>query len=267
MCVGTRQNREFPPDDQELLQAIGSQIAVAIENARLYEEGQVKERMRSELFKKAINAQEEERRRIARELHDETSQSLTALLFAAEEAREMRSLKEVRHQMRGMHDLLQHTLDGVHKIIFDLRPSMLDHLGLVPSIRWLAKTRLEAKGVRVHFEEQGETRRLEPEVETAIFRVIQEAVANISRHSAARNVSIVYGTGRDHVYVWVEDDGIGFEQVDLSDAPDSLRGLGLLGMQERLELLGGDLDIESSPGNGTRLHIRMPVGNGRIYDA
>jgi signal transduction histidine kinase/PAS domain-containing protein len=267
MCVGTRQDREFPPDDQELLQAIGSQIAVAIENARLYEEGQVKERMRSELFKKAINAQEEERRRIARELHDETSQSLTALLFAAEEAQEMRALKEVRYRLVGMHDLLQHTLDGVHKVIFDLRPSMLDHLGLVPAIRWLAKTRLEPKGMRIHFEEQGETRRLEPEVETAIFRVIQEAVANISRHSAARNVSIVYRTGRDHVYVCVEDDGIGFEQVDLSTAPDSLRGLGLLGMQERLELLGGDLEIASSPGNGTRLHIRMPVGNGRTYNA
>jgi signal transduction histidine kinase/HAMP domain-containing protein len=267
MCVGTRQDREFAEDDQELLQAIGSQIAVAIENARLYEEGQIKERMRSKLFKKAINAQEEERRRIARELHDETSQSLTALLFAAEEACEMRNLKEVRHRLEGMRDLLQHTLDGVHKLIFDLRPSMLDHLGLVPAIRWLAKSRLEPKGVRLHFEERGGSRRLAPEVETAIFRVIQEAVSNISRHAAARNVLITYEMSGENVLVCVEDDGVGFDPLELNPSPDSLRGLGLLGMQERLELLGGDLEIHSSPGSGTRLNIRMPVGNGRAVDA
>jgi signal transduction histidine kinase len=262
MCVGTHQDRDFDLDEQALLQAIGSQIAVAIENARLYEEGQIKERMRSELFKKAINAQEEERRRIARELHDETSQSLTALLFAAEEAREMRTVKDIRHCLDGMHDLMQHTLDGVHKLIFDLRPSMLDHLGLVPAIRWLAKSRLEPKGMRVHIEEQGQNHRLAPEVETAIFRVIQEAVTNISRHSAARNVSIVYAIDREHVCICVEDDGIGFDLLELSLAPDSLRGLGLLGMQERLELLGGDLEVQSNPGGGTRLNIRMPVVNG-----
>jgi signal transduction histidine kinase/HAMP domain-containing protein len=267
MCVGTHQDRDFDLDEQALLQAIGSQIAVAIENARLYEEGQIKERMRSELFKKAINAQEEERRRIARELHDETSQSLTALLFAAEEAREMRTLKDVRHRLAGMHDLMQHTLDGVHKLIFDLRPSMLDHLGLVPAIRWLAKSRLEPKGMRVHFEEQGQNHRLAPEVETAIFRVIQEAVTNISRHSAARNVSIVYAIDRENVCVCVEDDGIGFDLLQLNLAPDSLRGLGLLGMQERLELLGGVLEVQSNPGGGTRLNIRMPVVNGSKPDA
>jgi signal transduction histidine kinase/PAS domain-containing protein len=263
MCVGTRQDRDFDVDEQELLKAIGSQIAVAIENARLYEEGQIKERMRGELFKKAINAQEEERRRIARELHDETSQSLTALLFASEEAREMSSLKDVRQRLDGMHELIQHTLDGVHKLIFDLRPSVLDHLGLVPAIRWLTKTRLEAKGVRIRFEERGKTHRLAPEVETAIFRVMQEAVSNISRHSAARNVSITYAMDPENVCVCVEDDGIGFDPYELGLSPDNPRGLGLLGMQERLELLGGELEIQSTPGSGTQLNIRVPLGNGK----
>jgi signal transduction histidine kinase/HAMP domain-containing protein len=267
MCVGTRQDRDFDAEEQDLLKAIGSQIAVAIENARLYEEGQIKERMRGELFKKAINAQEEERRRIARELHDETSQSLTALLFAAEETREMRSLKDVRHRLDGMHELLQHTLDGVHKLIFDLRPSVLDHLGLVPAIRWLTKTRLEVKGVRIHFEERGETHRLAPEYETAIFRVMQEAVTNISRHSAARNVSIKYAMDLENVCVCVEDDGIGFDLVELGLTPDNPRGLGLLGMQERLELLGGELEVQSTPGRGTQLNIRLPLGNGKVQHA
>jgi two-component system sensor histidine kinase UhpB len=155
----------------------------------------------------------------------------------------------------------------VHKLIFDLRPSMLDHLGLVPAIRWLVKTRLEPKGVRIHFEEHGETRRLAPEVETAIFRVMQEAIGNISRHAAARNVSIVYGMDHEQVCVCVEDDGIGFDPLELSITPDSMRGLGLLGMQERLELLGGDLEVQSSPGSGTRLNIHMPLGNGRSLNA
>jgi two-component system sensor histidine kinase UhpB len=153
----------------------------------------------------------------------------------------------------------------VHKLIFDLRPSVLDHLGLVPAIRWLTKTRLEAKGVRIHFEERGQTHRLAPEVETVIFRVMQEAVANISRHSAARNVSIVYEMDPDSVCVCVQDDGIGFDPVGLGLTPDNPRGLGLLGMQERLELLGGDLEVYSTPGSGTRLNIRVPLGNGRAY--
>lgn len=259
MCVGTHRVREFDPEEQELLTALGSQIAVAIENARLYAEVQHKERLRGELFKKAINAQEEERRRIARELHDETSQSLTALLFAAETAREMKGIREARKQLDQMHDLLQHTLDGVHKVIFDLRPSMLDHLGLVPAIRSLAKNRLEARGVRVTVQERGEPHRLTPEMETALYRVVQEAVSNIARHAAARNVLITCALNGPLAEVRVEDDGIGFDLTGLDLTPDNPRGLGLLGMQERLELLGGEVQILTTPGSGTLLRICMPL--------
>jgi signal transduction histidine kinase len=259
MCVGTHVLWDFSDEEQELLTAIGSQIAVAIENARLYAEVQQKERLRGELFKKAINAQEEERKRIARELHDETSQSLTALLYATEEGLEMNRLKEVRKRLEGMHDLTQHTLDGVHKIIFDLRPSMLDHLGLMPAVRWLSKSRLEARGVRVTMTELGDLRRLPPEMETALFRVMQEAIVNIARHAAARNVRITYSLIGDEVRILVEDDGIGFDLRDLVLAPDSPRGLGLIGMQERLELLGGEIEIRTIPGSGTQVLISVPL--------
>jgi signal transduction histidine kinase len=262
MCVGTHLVRDFDPEEQQLLTALGSQIAVAIENARLYAEVQHKERMRGELFKKALNAQEEERRRIARELHDETSQSLTALLFAAETACEMDELREVRQQLNQMHGWLQHTLDGVHKIIFDLRPSMLDHLGLVPAIRSLAKSRLEERGVRVVVQEVGQPARLAPEMETALYRVIQEAISNIARHAAARNVTITCALNGPVVEVVVEDDGIGFDIDGLSLSPDSPRGLGLLGMQERLELLGGEVQILTHPGSGTELRIRVALDSG-----
>ncbi len=262
MCVGTHVVREFSDEEQKLLTAIGSQIAVAIENARLYSEVQHKERLRGELFKKAINAQEEERKRIARELHDETSQSLTALLYATEEGLEMKSLKEVRKRLEGMRELTQRTLDGVHKVIFDLRPSMLDHLGLMPAVRWLAKSRLESRGVRVTIDDAGGERRLPPEVETALFRVMQEAIVNIARHSAARNVHIVYAVKNEQVFIGVEDDGIGFDLSDLTLLLDSPRGLGLVGMRERLELLGGEVEIRTFPGSGTSLLITAPLVGG-----
>lgn len=264
MCVGTREKRNFSQEEQALLSALGSQIAVAVENARLYAEVQRKEQMRGELFKKAINAQEEERKRIARELHDDTSQALTALLFAAEESLEMECLDDVKRRLDRMQSLAQNTLDGVHKLIFDLRPSMLDHLGLVPALSWFADSRLASRGIRVKMKELNEPCRLPAEVETALFRVVQEAITNVARHSAARNVDMVIDFAEDMAEVSLEDDGIGFDIIRLEISPDNPRGLGLLGMQERVELMGGELEIHSSPGHGTKIRIRLPLPNGSV---
>ena len=126
--------------------AIGNQIAVAVENARLYAELQHKEHVRGELLRKVISAQEEERKRIARELHDEISQNLTALIYSAEEAAGLDQRDEMQRLLGNMRAVAQQTLDGVHELIFDLRPSMLDHLGLAPALRWFAKARLEPAG-------------------------------------------------------------------------------------------------------------------------
>lgn len=259
MCVGTRRQREFDAEEQELLTAIGSQIAVAIENARLYAEVQHKEHLRGELLKKVITAQEEERKRIARELHDDASQALAALLYATEEGMDMSDLAEVRETLGGMRDLAVRTLDGVHKLIFDLRPTMLDHLGLVPALRWFAQSRLEPKGMRVTIKEKSIPRRLPTELETAIFRVIQEAITNIARHAAARNVHISFHFDDEAATVDVEDDGIGFDIVQVALSPDSGRGLGLMGMHERVELLDGEVEISTAPGYGTQVHIRVPI--------
>lgn len=267
MCVGTRSKKEFSKEDEALLAAIGSQIAVAIENAKLYEEVQQKERMRGELFLKAINAQEEERKRIARELHDDTSQAMAALLFAIEESLEMEETDAIHERLEGMHDLVQHTLDGVHKLIFDLRPSMLDHLGLVPAIRWFAKSRLESKGVRVFIEDEMTDSRLSPEVETALFRIVQEGVLNTARHAAARNLWVRFRKVDGRVEVDVEDDGLGFDLKNLSSPIESMRGMGLMGVQERLELIGGELEIWTAPGSGTHLKIHVPVSIGEAVYA
>ncbi|MBI5565768.1 MAG: GAF domain-containing protein [Chloroflexi bacterium] len=262
LCIGTHHTRDFDPEEQEMLNAIGSQIAVAVENARLYAEVQHKEQVRGELFRKAIGAQEEERKRIARELHDDTSQALTALLYAAEEGLDTPDLAAVHKKLLHMRELAQRTLDGVHKLIFDLRPSMLDHLGLVPALRWYAQSRLEPKGMRVVIDQIGEAPRLPPEMETCLFRVVQEAINNIVRHAAARNVSILFGLTDRAVTTYIEDDGIGFDPIELTVLTESLRGLGLMSMRERVELVGGTLDLDSSPGAGTRIHIRVPTIEG-----
>ncbi len=266
MCVGTRQPREFDPHEQELLTAIGNQIAVAVENARLYAELQHKEHVRGELLRKVISAQEEERKRIARELHDEVSQNLAALIYAAEEATELDQRPETQRLLDNIRRVAQQTLVGVHKLIFDLRPTMLDHLGLVPALRWFAQARLEAAGVRVIIKEEcqrsgsaDEPCRLPPETETAVFRVVQEAINNIARHAMARNVHLTFSLSDNAMTMMIEDDGIGFDLVEVSVASESGRGLGLIGMQERIQLVGGQLDIDTAPGYGTRIRIQVPL--------
>lgn len=266
ICVGTRCQREFDSEEQELLTALANQVAVAVENARLYAEVQHKEQMRGELLKKVITAQEEERKRIARELHDDTSQIVTALLYASEEAMEMEALDEIKEQLGKMHRLAGQTLTGVHKLIFDLRPTMLDHLGLVPALRWFAQSRLEPLGARVTIEENSTGQRLPAEIETVLFRVVQEAINNTARHSGARNVRITFQMNEEAVTVTVEDDGIGFDMVETTLSPDTRCGLGLMGMRERVELLGGDMEITTAPGFGTKLCLHLPLAErGMIY--
>ena len=280
MCVGTHEAIQFSEEEQKLLTAIGNQIAIAVENARLYADVQRKEKVRGELFKKALAAQEEERKRIARELHDEVSQSLTALLYEAEDGLELERLPAIKKRLQSICDVTQYTLENIHKLMFDLRPSMLDQLGLIPALRWLAETRLEPKGIRVNvltdtqpdiLNSDGDSLRLSSEIETALYRVIQEAINNIARHAAARNVEIRLEMHNGLAEVSIIDDGIGFDLTELSTetikeidskdflSPVNTRGLGLLGMQERIELLGGELEIDTTPGAGTQIHIRVPI--------
>lgn len=263
ICVGTRNQRDFNAEEQEMLTAIGSQIAVAIENARLYAEVQHKEHLRGQILNKLISAQEEERKRIARELHDDTSQALAALLFAVEEGLEMDNLEEIRDKLSGMKELTMHTMEEIYKLIYDLRPTMLDHLGLVPALRSFAQSRLEPAGVRVTIQEASAPCRLPPEVETALFRVVQEVITNIARHASARNVSIIFQFENDMAMVSVEDDGLGFDMVEVTHSPNPQRGLGLMGMLERVELLGGQMEIDTAPGYGTQIHIQVPTGLGQ----
>ena len=232
---------------------------VAEENAALYEELKQKESLRGELLKKVIGAQEEERRRIARELHDETSQTLTALAMGMEAVTLAPSLskEQLQEKLSRLKGLAVQTLDEVHNLIYDLRPSVLDDLGLVAGLEWYAENRLQPLGLGVHVEVSGEERRLPSEVETALFRIGQEAISNVARHAEASSVVLTIDFGRDAVSLEVEDDGKGFQRpVEPSATPT---GWGLLGMRERAALLKGELEIASEPGRGTCVTVRVPL--------
>ena len=205
------------------------------------------ERLRR-LLSKLITAQEDERKRIARELHDETCQTVSALALSLPEEPGAGEARRLAHR----------ALDGLHRLIFDLRPSVLDDLGLLPAIRWWATRHLPSAGIAVRCELEESERRLSPETEIAVFRVAQEALVNVVRHSGASAV-LIQMAGRDgHLEASIEDDGRGFDPGEMAEPTAAGRGLGLLGMRERVELLGGQLEVESAPGQGTRVSFRVP---------
>lgn len=229
---------------------------------RLYEELQEKEARRRELLQKTINAQEDERRRLARELHDELAQALTALTMRLEALEEQvpPDQNQLKHGLQQTRHLTVHTLEETRQLILDLRPIMLDDLGLIPAIRWYAETHLEALDVEVALRKSGDSRRLPAAVETALFRIVQEAVNNVARHAHATHVTISLTFDNAHVTTTVIDDGVGFDLDAVLEGGNTHRGMGLLGIQERVDLLDGDFIIETEPDAGTRIVVKLPIG-------
>lgn len=250
--------------NRQLLVSIGSQLAVAVENIRLYEAIRQKEKAISSFLRKYIAAQEEERKRIARELHDDTAQSLTALALAIETAlqAEVSTASEVKSLLEPARPLAQRIYGEISRIIHDLRPSLLDDLGLTEALGWYADHRLKPLGIQVTLEAPRSSRRLTPELETTLFRVAQEAMSNVAKHAKAENVTISVEIEPDHVALDVDDDGCGFDMQNTLAKGRNGKGcssFGLLGMRERVNLLGGTLSVESQPGQGTSVRVRIPM--------
>lgn len=255
--------------DLDFLTAVGRQIGIAVENALLFDALKEKEKARSELLAKTIDVQEEERQRIARELHDETSQTLTALnvglktaLLAPAQTPEdvKRRLAPLKTQAAGM-------LEEIQRMIHDLRPSLLDDLGLISAIDWYAEARLKSQGIQVEWEVIGTQRRFPRELETALFRVAQEAISNIARHAQAENVSIFLGYEDGIVTLEIEDDGKGIEGTETDPNVRGKHTFGILGMRERVNLFGGDFIIDSKVGQGTRIKARIPVQEAELENS
>jgi signal transduction histidine kinase len=225
----------------------------------LYEQFQGKEVMCKQLLGQVLTAQEEERTRLARELHDTIGQSLTAIIMTATAVENSlpATLVSGRDKLATVRHIAAQTLQDLRNLIFDLRPEILDDLGLSLAIRSQAKKCLEPAGVKVHLKAAGLKNQLPAEVETAVFRVVQEAITNIARHAQASeaNISLVHKDGK--LIVRVEDDGVGFDPALVMN--NGQTGWGLRGMEERITLLGGKFYIGSKSGNGTLLLAEVPL--------
>ena len=263
MNVASSSERNFNESDFELFNSIGFQVGMAMENSLLYSESRQKEELRGQLLSSLINAQEDERKRISRELHDESGQTLTAAIMNMESIENLVTPKEsvLREKIQGVKSLMARTLEDIRRLTHDLRPMALDDLGLASAIRAHVKNRLEAVGIQVQFESKGlnTTRRLSPAIETALFRIIQEATNNIVKHADAHKVKIFLSIENERIKAVVEDDGKGFEPDSLFTSGSSSWSLGLLGIKERVALLGGTFAIKSRRHQGTRLVVEIPA--------
>ncbi len=226
---------------------------------KLYKELEARDHSRRQLLQKVIRAQEDERRRIARELHDEACQTLVALQIALDGALAVPFPPEAEPSLRRARDLAARTLEEVHRLMIDLRPSALDDLGLVAAIKSYATKTLEPLGVSVRHELEPLPDDLPGGLPTALFRATQEAINNVARHAKAENVLVQAGYEDGKIRIEVEDDGRGFDPGEFMDPSEQGRGLGILGMRERIEIFGGTVTVDSAPGRGTHVTLSVPV--------
>ncbi len=239
------------PDIQRLIAAVDAML------------GRLNRRTRQlrALSERTINAQEEERQRIARNLHDETAQSLSMLIINLErlENSPLANQVELQERLQQTRLLATSTLEELRQVIFDLRPAMLDDLGLIPAIRWYVRSHLKTAGVDIAFEVPEESVRLPHYLETTLFRITQEAVNNILRHAGANHMTFRLWLEEEEIHLEVEDDGHGFNVGQTASQALNQKQLGLLGIQERAALVGGQVVIESNPGQGTRVWVIVPL--------
>ncbi len=207
-----------------------------------------------------IRAQEEERKRIAREIHDGPAQSMANIVMRTEYCIKLLDLspEQVQGELVSLQNLVRLSLTDVRKIIFDLRPMVLDDLGLAPAIKRYLSNYKEQYGLKVEFLCFGQQRRLDSSVEVALFRIVQELVSNVHKHARAKNAVVKIELLRKKINLHVKDDGIGFNLEQVMSDKDR-EGYGLIGMRERVQLLSGEINIASAPGQGTSINLSIPL--------
>lgn len=235
----------FDDDDLRLSESLAARAAIAVD---------LSERVTRDGMRKVVEAQELERTRLARELHDETGQALTSILLGLKSLEQALDSDEGREGVASLRDLVVSTLQDVRRLAVELRPSALDDFGLAPALERLVDTYGRQAAVPVHLEIRLGDERLPAEVETTLYRMVQEALTNVAKHADATSISILLTRTASSVRLVVEDDGAGFEPGGARDG-----GLGLPGMRERVALVDGRLRIESAHGKGTTLVAEVPV--------
>jgi PAS domain S-box-containing protein len=255
MTILGQERGQFASERLSLLIAIGNQISVAIENARLFEAVRSGRERLQILSQRLVEVQERERRYIARELHDEIGQALTGLKLVLDIA--TRSPENMtRDNLKEALSLVDGLMTQVRNLSLDLRPTMLDDLGLLPALLWHCGRYTDQTGIHVNFRHTGiEGRRFGPEIETAAYRIVQEALTNVARHASVDEVAVRLWAESNALCVQIQDHGTGF-QIEQALNKDSS---GLVGMRERATLIEGTLTIESTPGSGTRLTAELPL--------
>jgi len=235
----------FTDDELRLAETFAARAAVAVDLA---------DRVARDALRRVVEGQELERRRLARELHDETGQALTSILLGLKRVEEAKSREEARDVAVGLREQIVQTLQSVRRLAVELRPQALDDFGLAPALERLGEAFAEGSGITVDVQANLDSGRLPAEVETALYRIVQEALTNVAKHAGASRVSVVVTRREGVVMAVVEDDGQGFGAGGGEGG-----GLGLVGMKERVGLLGGRLAIESTEGAGTTIVAEVPL--------
>jgi signal transduction histidine kinase len=249
----------FTHEHAAIVHVVGDQMAIAMQNARLFEQVRHSRQRMQVLSGQLVRAQEDERRRLARELHDEIGQSLTAAQLNMQSLARLQNLADLPGRLEDSMSLVERVLQQVRAMSLDLRPSLLDDLGLAPALRWLVKRQSERAGFTARVATAGADGRFPAELETTCFRVAQEALNNITRHARATTVSVELAREDSELLLHIADDGIGFDVELARQRAVQGQSLGLLSMRERVELAGGVFDMASTGGVGTRIDIRLPL--------
>ena len=256
LSLGDAAGRTFDAEALALVRLFAAYAATAFANAQLYTAVQTGQGRLQDLSRQLLEAQEAERRRIAHELHDEAGQLLASVHLALES-----TISGLPLHFREGFDQVRSHLDAIETqlrcLAHDLRPTILDDLGLLPALQGLAHRVAERTGLCIHIDSALKGR-LAPAVETALYRIMQEGLTNITKHAAATHVDLRLWRDDERVHGLLRNDGVGFAVEHVMGQP-ALRGLGLLGIQERVEVLGGTLQISSAPGQGTTLQITLPA--------
>jgi signal transduction histidine kinase len=248
----------IPADDMDLLSSIGAQISEIVANTWLQIKLVEKEAARQVLLESLVQAQEEERARLARELHDGAGQTLTSLLVRLKTLEKKSPLPELQQELTNMQDIVSATIEQVRELAYQLRPVALDEFGLSKALESLVEDMTRSMEIKVDCECNLQDCAIPTETEVVLYRIAQEGLTNIIRHSKASHLKLCLRPANEGIMLSIEDDGIGFDPAKTSPG-NGQRHLGLIGMRERAEILGGTLEVYTAPGRGTTMEVYVPL--------
>ncbi len=250
--LGKRGQRSFNSHDLALLEVIGNVIGSCLSNAQLLIDLRRKETELRRALHRTVELQEEERKRLSRELHDEIGQALSSILIHLKALQETTDFETINDRLNDLRFLTARTIEELRRLAMDLRPAALDNLGIIPALNWYIQQCVERTSLDIQFFGPEKLERLSPETELVLYRVAQEGLTNAIRHGRAQQIVVSLERNQKNVRLTITDNGTGFNSTGID------RGLGLVGIRERVELLHGALHLNTSPGAGTRLWIEIP---------